>query len=84
MADTESTRGRKRVLIAEADQAAADKLRALAIDKALLLPCAVTDTVSLASARNNQANGAKAHEHGVDDIFAPRQAAIEKRQTRCH
>ena len=32
----------------------------------------------------NQTNGAKAHEHGVDDIFAPRQTAIEKRQTRCH
>ena len=32
----------------------------------------------------NQANGAKAHKHGVDDIFAPGQAAIEKRQTRCH
>ena len=32
----------------------------------------------------NQTNGAKAHEHGVDDIFAPGQAAIEKRQTRCH
>ena len=32
----------------------------------------------------NQANDAKAHEHGVDDIFAPGQAAIEKRQTRCH
>ena len=32
----------------------------------------------------NQANGAKAHEHGVDDIFAPGQAAIEKRQTRCY
>ena len=32
----------------------------------------------------DQANGAKAHEHGVDDIFAPGQAAIEKRQTRCH
>ena len=32
MADTESTRGRKRVLIAEADQAAADKLRALLAD----------------------------------------------------
>jgi len=29
----------------------ADKLRALAIDNALLLPCDVTDTVSLASAR---------------------------------
>ena len=32
MADTESTRGRKRVLIAEADQAAADQLRALLTD----------------------------------------------------
>ena len=32
----------------------------------------------------NQANSAKAHKHGVDDIFAPGQAAIEKRQTRCH
>ena len=32
----------------------------------------------------NQANGAKAHEHGVDDIFAPGQATIEKRQARCH
>jgi PAS domain S-box-containing protein len=32
MADTESTRGRKRVLIAEADQAAADQLRALLAD----------------------------------------------------
>ena len=32
----------------------------------------------------NQANGAKAHKHGVDDIFAPGQAAIEKRQARCH
>ena len=32
----------------------------------------------------DQANGAKAHKHGVDDIFAPGQAAIEKRQTRCH
>ena len=32
----------------------------------------------------NQANGAKAHEHGVDDIFTPGQAAVEKRQTRCH
>ena len=32
----------------------------------------------------HQANDAKAHEHGVDDIFAPRQAAVEKRQARCH
>ena len=32
----------------------------------------------------DQANGAKAHKHGVDDIFAPGQAAIEKRQARCH
>ena len=32
----------------------------------------------------DQANGAKAHKHGVNDIFAPGQAAIEKRQTRCH
>ena len=32
----------------------------------------------------NQANGAKAHKHGVDDIFAPGQAAIEKRQAQCH
>lgn len=32
----------------------------------------------------NQANGTKAHKHGVDDIFAPGQAAIEKRQARCH
>ena len=32
----------------------------------------------------NQADGPKAHEHGVDDIFAPRQAAVEKRQARCH
>ena len=32
----------------------------------------------------DQANGAKAHKHGVDDIFASGQAAIEKRQTRCH
>ena len=32
----------------------------------------------------HQANDTKAHEHGVDDIFAPRQAAVEKRQTRCH
>ena len=32
----------------------------------------------------NQTNDAKAHEHGVDDIFAPRQAAVEKRQARCH
>ena len=32
----------------------------------------------------NQANGAKAHKHGIDDVFAPGQATIEKRQTRCH
>lgn len=32
----------------------------------------------------NQANGTKAHKHGVDDIFAPGQAAIEKCQARCH
>ena len=32
----------------------------------------------------NQANGTKAHKHGVDDIFAPRQTPIEKRQARCH
>ena len=32
----------------------------------------------------NQANSAKAHKHGVNDVFAPGQAAIEKRQTRCH
>ena len=32
----------------------------------------------------HQANDSKAHKHGVDDIFAPGQAAIEKRQARCH